>query len=111
MVPLFSKTFGTVYGNRILVTRGGSDEAREAFDEQNSQGMLLGRITMSSQGYKEGLLICWQEKRWEDPVLFPTVEFANILPQMSFRMHKHMKKHKWGWSGWRGCQTPQAVIP
>lgn len=46
---------GTGYDEKPGVPRGEGSEAREAFEEHNSQGVLLDGITISSQGYKEGL--------------------------------------------------------
>lgn len=58
------------------------------------------------------LLICREEMRLEEPVLFPTVKFANILPKcLCFFLCLCTLKLTLGRSGWAGCQTPQAVVP
>lgn len=69
---------GIGYNERPWVPRGVGSDAREAFEERNSRGVLLGGITISSQGYTEGL-VGGEGERWEDPVLFPTLESADIL--------------------------------
>lgn len=46
---------GTGYDEKPWVPRGEGSEAREAFEEHNSRGVLPDRITISSQGSKEGL--------------------------------------------------------
>lgn len=60
MVPLLSLQgplvlfMGTGYDKKPWVTGEEGSEAQEAFQE-HSQGMLPDGITISSQGYKEGL--------------------------------------------------------